>query len=131
MYVTFSSGYCDGFGVPQVTRDGTYVHFIISGAHSTDYDFCNYDTLDRRYLLGSFGPGSYIVQVDRTYVGDKGVETHPMGTLDLIVSTPSPLPIPMLDLLGLVGLGLALIGAVVRQRRHESQSSCSSSPLIF
>jgi hypothetical protein len=86
VYVTFSSGFCDGFGSPIVVRSGMHVHFEIDGAHSDDYEFCYFETLDRRYSLGSFAPGNYIVQVDRTYTGWDGIERHPMATLYMVVS---------------------------------------------
>jgi hypothetical protein len=121
VFVTFTSGYCDVFVVPEVTRNGNAVYFLISSAMALDDEACIYYVIDRKYLLGTFSAGEYTVQVDRTYYGDSGLEQHPMGTLPMTVAAvPIDASIPALSQSGLLGLivGLAVLAGFERAHRR-------------
>jgi len=120
VYVTFSSGYCDVFGDPTVAIEDRKVSLNLFSLMATDYEACIFPTFHERFPIGLFKAGQYIVQVNRTYVGDNGLETHSMGTLAMSVAVPSSLSIPALDLVSLFGMAALLVAVGIGQRRTDS-----------
>src|SRR3569623_878937 len=121
--VTFTSGHCDLLGEPTVNTSGNHVNFSIFSVLAGDYEACIYPTVARSYVLGTFSPGTYIVQVDRTYWGDNDLETHPMATLNLVVTEEASISnVPALGLIGSAGMALALAcAAAIRKRSNGTK----------
>jgi serine protease len=117
VYVTTSSGHCDAWGEPTVSREGNAVKLNIFSLMAINDEACIYDTSHERYPIGFFKAGRYFVQVERTYLGYEGLETHAMANFDLIVALPSSLSIPTLGPAGLVVLTAVLVAAGLWRRR--------------
>lgn len=92
--INVTAGDCDVMGgaPPVVSIQGSNIHVLLQSGHSIDPEFCTFPTFTASYVIGSFGPGSYVMQVDRTYLGDNGTVTETIGTLAFTVTALAGTP---------------------------------------
>jgi hypothetical protein len=120
--INVTAGVCDGIGStpPTITQMGSAVRIVIQSIHSSDSEFCIYPTFTSHFPVGSFEPGAYTLQVDRSYLGDEGLITEVIGTLAFTVASLAGIPALSTwgrALLLFAFLEVALIA--LRQRRLE------------
>jgi hypothetical protein len=113
--VNIHDGICDGIigipGYPQVTQNGSSIRILLWSASYTDPILCNIPEGTGTYVVGSYPPGSYTLQVDREYFGDLGeILTETLGVIPFTVAggATQAVALPVLNLYGLGGLGLVL-----------------------
>jgi len=124
--VSITAGTCDLFSPDgsTVTRSGNDTHLIAQSGHSNDVEFCTYPTLTTTYLLGTFLPGSYTVQVDRQYLGNNGLVTETLATLSFAVAAIATTPtLGAGGLLLLISLLLIVSARVLALRRLSIRRS--------
>lgn len=110
-----SFGDCDQFygstsPIP-VTQSGTTLRVVVPSVHVYNIAFCIFEDSTVTYRTTSFPPGSYSLQIDRTYtgfLGDQIVETIAVIPFTVTGSSPQEVPIPALGAPALVLLALAL-----------------------
>ena len=113
--VNIHDGICDGIigipGYPQVTQNGSSIRILLWSASYTDPILCNIPEGTGTYVVGSYPPGSYTLQVDREYFGDLGeILTETLGVIPFAIAggATQAVALPVLNLYGLGGLGLVL-----------------------
>ena len=125
--VNIRIGVCDAFieqtGYPQITQSGNAIRILIPSIHAFDSSFCNFGTGIAIDPIGSYPPGSYTVQVDRTYtaVGPIRTVVETLGILPFTVAgAPAPAVLPANGFIGLLALfaTLLLIAIPVLRRRQ-------------
>ena len=130
--VNIRIGVCDAFieqtGYPQITQSGNAIRILIPSIHAFDSSFCNFGTGIAIDPIGSYPPGSYTVQVDRTYtaVGPTRTVVETLGILSFTVAAaPAPAVLPTTGLIGLLALfaTLLLIAAPVLRRRQRDSNA--------
>jgi len=108
--VVFAGG-CDAFSddpPPQVTRISGTVRIVLSAVSSID-PFCVFPAGASKFPVGTFGAGTYRLQVDRTYAGFFGQTTETLGVLRFEVAAMAS--VPALDDVGAPAL-IALLSLV-------------------
>ncbi len=114
------SSVCDGFlgnetPVP-VTRNGTSLRVFVTSIHTVS-PFCLFPLISTTYRTTTFPPGSYTLQIDRSYQWFSGgtvVET--VGVIPFTVTgPPQEVPIPAL---GVPALLLLALGLAIFTRKH-------------
>jgi len=118
--VSVYSGGCDAFSAypsPTVTRAGDKIRIDLSGVFTID-PFCVFPSGDSLFPVGTFEPGRYSLQVDRTYIGLSGRMTETLAVIPFGVAAVAT--IPALNTAGIVLLILSLlaISGVRMRRRH-------------
>src|SRR5690242_15581433 len=71
--VSIYGGQCDlvDMGIdwpPPVTRQGTTITILFTGIHEDDPEWCYYDVGTATYPVGTYSPGSYMLDVERRYM---------------------------------------------------------------
>lgn len=118
-------GACDGWidrpGYPKITSNGTSIRVLLAATHASSASWCNVPIGTAHVLLGTFRPGSYVLQVDRTYqdfFGNEVVET--LGTIEFTVAAAQPVMVPTLGAYGtiLLLLGVAMLASAALCRHR-------------
>ncbi len=130
--VNIRIGVCDSFieqaGYPQITQSGNAIRILIPSIHAFDSSFCNFGTGTAIDPVGAFPPGSYTVQVDRTYtaVGPTRTVVETLGILPFIVTAaPAPASLPTMGIVGLIALItmiLLIARMALRQQNFDRNS---------
>lgn len=114
--ISIRAGVCDGFiekpGYPQVTRNGSSIRVLLASTHSSGGTWCNLPTGEYEFVVGTFNPGNYVLQVDRFYqdiVGGTVIETLGVLSFSVTGTGTSATPVP---LLGPIGIGVLLLGVL-------------------
>lgn len=112
--ISITAGVCDAvagdpYPPPAVTRNGTNIRMVVWTVTSLDPEECFYDTGAVTLVVGTFPIGSYVLQVDRMYLGGGGPVTETIGTLTFTVSAPAAAP--ALSAFSVSLLALLLLGA--------------------
>jgi len=118
--VSVYSGGCDTFSTypsPTVIRAGNEIRIDLPGVFTVD-PFCVFPFGDSLFPVGTFEPGRYSLQVDRTYIGLSGRMTETLAVIPFGVAAVAT--IPALNTAGIVLLILSLlaISGVRMRRRH-------------
>ena len=114
--VNIRIGVCDAFveqtGFPQITQSVNAIRILIPSIHAFDSSFCNFGTGTAIDSIGAYPPGSYTVQVDRTYtaVGPTRTIVENLGILPFTVAAlPAPAVLPTNGFIGLLILFAAIV----------------------
>lgn len=112
-------GVCDVFDIgivpPLVERQGDHILVVATGIHQDDPEWCYFGTGTETLPIGTYPPGSYVLEVDRRYqtvFGPWIQET--LGIIPFTVAagaTTRPFSTPTLSPTGIFSLLIALIGA--------------------
>ena len=131
VFVNIRIGVCDSFieqtGYPQITQSGNAIRILIPSIHAFDSSFCNFGTGIAIDSIGAYPPGSYTVQVDRTYtaVGPTRTVVDTLGVLAFTVAAaPAPAVLPTNGFIGLLALfaAILLIAVSVLRRRQRDRN---------
>jgi len=117
--ISVGAGGCDAFSAyppTTVTLTGNNIRIDLS-AVSTINPTCFLPFGDYVFPVGSFEPGNYSLQVDRTYLGGSGLTTETLAIIPFGVAAIAT--IPALDLPGTLLLIILLLGVSVRTRRRR------------
>jgi hypothetical protein len=124
--VNIHDGICDGIigipGYPQITQNGSSIRILLWSASYTDPILCNIPEGTGTYVVGSYPPGSYTLQVDREYFGDVGeILTETLGVIPLTVAGggAQPIALPASNAVSLVVLGFMLF-VVARTKLYRA-----------
>ena len=114
--VHLSYGECDGIiewdGYPQITHTAGGVRLVVYMHHIPDIDWCVFPPLTRTIAIGEFPPGTYSVQVDRSYHDEiNGFVTENLALLPFVIFGDQ-VPVP-LSTDGAVSLGVLLLGLLL------------------
>jgi hypothetical protein len=109
--ISVTAGLCNlmGGAPPEVATQGNNIHVLLQSAHSIDNEFCTFPTLATTYAIGQFAPGSYTMQVDRTFIGSNGPVTETIGVIVFDVAALASAP--TLSQWGLLLLFLVVAGS--------------------
>jgi len=130
--VNIRIGVCDAFveqtGYPQITQSGNAIRILIPSIHAFDSSFCNFGTGTAIDPIGAYPPGSYTIQVDRTYtaVGPTRTVVETLGILPFTVTAaPAPASLPTVGFVGLITLIaiILLIAKMVLRHRDFNRNS--------
>jgi hypothetical protein len=123
--ISITAGVCDAiadgtpFPPPAVAQNGASILMTVWTVASLDPEECFYPTATAILTVGTFPVGTYVLQVDRIYLGGGGPVTETLGSLNFTVSA-----IPTLPTLGVAGeLLLALFvvsGSCIALRRRRT-----------
>jgi hypothetical protein len=106
---------------PPVTQNGNEITILFTGIHEGDPEWCYYHVGTSTFPVGTFSPGSYVLDVERRYgtvFGEWAQET--LGIIPFTVSgAQQPIEAPTLNLVGFASLLLALITATLRNLRKH------------
>ena len=117
--ISITAGECDAITSDpvQVTRNGSTIVMTVPMIESFFSDFCIYPTGALTLDVGVFPPGSYTLQVNRSYFDERGLPTIALlGTLQFTVLA-SISAAPALGPAGLISLALLLFFATIIFRR--------------
>lgn len=113
--ITVSYGECDQFygstSPISVTQNGSILRVVVPSVHVYSMAFCIFEDNTITYRTTSFPPGSYSLQIDRTYtgfLGDQIVETVATIPFTVTGAPPQEVPIPTLGAPALILLALGL-----------------------
>ena len=115
--VSVYSGGCDTFStypLPTVTRAGDEIRIDLPGVFTVD-PFCIFPFGDSLFPIGTFQPGNYSLQVDRTYVGTQGRTTETLAVIPFGVTAIAT--VPALDVSRTLLLMLLLSGISLMRMR--------------
>jgi hypothetical protein len=125
--VNIYGGDCDGIvgieGWPHITRQGDAIRIDLWSTSNTDPLLCNIGVGTATYAIGAYQAGSYIVQIDREFMGDLGgIRTETLGIIPFTVtgSFAQAAPLPSLQGWGLGVLGFALFVVALSTMRRRS-----------
>jgi len=122
--VDIYAGVCDAFTVdpPVITRAGNNIGMLLQSiSNPPSSDFCILPTGTYVFPLGSFQAGTYLLRVDRVYMGfTGGTVTETLGVLSFTVTNPAS-SVPALGLSGTLVLILMLLGVSVSALRRRVQ----------
>ena len=126
--VNIYGGECDllDYGItwpPPITQQGNVITILFTGVHEGDPEWCYYGVGTATVSIGTYAPGSYMLDVERRYgtpFGEWVQET--LGVVPFTVSAgpqQQPVETPTLTSAGVTALLLALIGAALRNLRKR------------
>jgi len=128
--VNIRVGQCDVLpvGPEQITQTGNSIRILLNSIHISYSEFCNIIVGVRTFPLGVYPPGSYTVQVDRTYELPLPPQTivETLGILPFTVAgAPAPAVLPTNGFIGLLALFVTvlLIAAPVLSRRQRDRNA--------
>lgn len=130
VYVQIRAGKCDDFvvdvpGYPQLTVVGNSVHLVLTSTHADDPLWCFLPVDTSLWPIGSFGPGDYLVQVDRHVEVQFGDEyTEQLGVLRFSTSTAAQ--VPTAGGVALLLLAIGMVAAVGWSRRRATNTATPS-----
>ena len=127
--VNIYGGECDllDYGIvwpPPITQQGNSITILFSGIHEEDPEWCYYSVGTATIPVGSYPPGSYMLDVERRYMSFSGPWVQEtLGVIPFTVSAaPSQQPIeaPTLSIASLGVLALAMLAAMLRDLGKRS-----------
>jgi len=115
--VSITTGVCDTFAAyppPNITRTGNSIQMNLSAVVAGD-GFCVFPSGASIFPVGTFEPGAYSLQVDRTYSNIGGTFTETLGVIPFGVTAAAQ--VPALALTGMIALiALLLMASIARLR---------------
>lgn len=113
--ISVTAGECDDFmvrpGYPQISRNSNSIRVVLASIHASSANWCIYPVGTTVVPIGALSPGSYTLQVDRTYQNSFGEEVT--ETLDLLIFSVGATPDTAVPTLGSFGIGVLLLGVLL------------------
>jgi len=120
--VSITAGVCDAFAAyppTTVTRTGNSIQLNLSAVVAGG-GFCVFPSGANIFPVGSFEPGAYSLQVDRTYSNIGGTFTETLGVIPFGVTAAAQ--VPALGLTGMIALIALLLMASIGRLRWLSRA---------
>jgi hypothetical protein len=129
--IKISAGVCDGIFAdpPLITQSGSNIKIVVPTDKVTDLAFCTYPEATATFVVGTFGPGNYSLEVDRTFIGHDGPEAELLGVLEFTIAQLRPAP--TLGAAAIVLLALLLVLATFAERSKRFASATVATRLLL